>query len=108
MASIPRFITQTLKLQVDEAKSAVARPHERKFLGFGFTDGPAVQRAIAPLVVVRFNGPNPGDHTAGQGCQHRDDNSGVAPYPRGRRNSYGFCEAPAVPQRLTRWVPSLN
>src|ERR1700751_3569966 len=34
MESISRFITQKLKLKVNEAKSAVARPQERKFLGF--------------------------------------------------------------------------
>jgi len=34
MESITRFITQKLKLKVNEAKSAVARPQERKFLGF--------------------------------------------------------------------------
>src|ERR1700676_1417749 len=33
MESISRFITQKLKLKVNEAKSAVARPQERKFLG---------------------------------------------------------------------------
>src|SRR5580698_856777 len=36
MESISRFITQKLKLKVNEAKSAVARPQERKFLGFSF------------------------------------------------------------------------
>jgi len=30
----PRFLTDRLKLKVNEAKSAVARPEERKFLGF--------------------------------------------------------------------------
>src|SRR4029077_10053122 len=34
MESISHFITQKLKLKVNEAKSAVARPQERKFLGF--------------------------------------------------------------------------
>jgi len=37
MTSITRFITQRLKLKVNEAKSAMARPQERKFLGFSFT-----------------------------------------------------------------------
>src|ERR1700730_12350844 len=32
MKSVTRFITQKLKLKVNEAKSAVARPQERKFL----------------------------------------------------------------------------
>ena len=34
MASVSRFLTQKLRLKVNEAKSAVARPEERKFLGF--------------------------------------------------------------------------
>jgi RNA-directed DNA polymerase len=34
MESIRRFITAQLKLQVNQQKSAVARPWERKFLGF--------------------------------------------------------------------------
>ena len=54
MQSITRFITQRLKLKVNEAKSAVARPQERKFLGFSFTDGPEIRRAIVPKAVVRF------------------------------------------------------
>src|SRR6185295_16223815 len=37
MESITRFITTKLKLKVNELKSAVARPWERKFLGFSFT-----------------------------------------------------------------------
>ena len=37
MASVTRFITTKLKLKVNEQKSAVARPWERKFLGFSFT-----------------------------------------------------------------------
>ena len=33
MASVARFLTTTLRLKVNESKSAVARPEERKFLG---------------------------------------------------------------------------
>ena len=32
-----RFLTNKLRLKVNEAKSAVARPEERKFLGFSIT-----------------------------------------------------------------------
>ena len=52
MGSIARFITLKLKLTVNETKSAVARPQERKFLGFSFTAGPEVKRVIAPKAVV--------------------------------------------------------
>ena len=34
MASITRFLADTLKLKVNVAKSAVARPWTRKFLGY--------------------------------------------------------------------------
>src|SRR5690242_11902183 len=54
MESITRFITRKLKLKVNEAKSAIARPQEGKFLGFSFTNGPEVKRAIAPKALERF------------------------------------------------------
>jgi len=37
MASITRFLTDTLKLTVNAAKSAVAHPWQRKFLGYSLT-----------------------------------------------------------------------
>lgn len=50
MASVSRFLTTRLRLKVNESKSAVARPEERKFLGFSITndDGKLRRR--------RFNG----------------------------------------------------
>ncbi len=54
MESVTQFITQKLKLKVNETKSAVARPQERKFLGFSFTAGPEVKRVIAPKALDRF------------------------------------------------------
>jgi len=35
--SITNFVEKTLKLKVNRRKSAVARPHQRKFLGYSFT-----------------------------------------------------------------------
>jgi RNA-directed DNA polymerase len=48
MRSISHFITHKLELKVNDAKSAVGRPQERKFLGFSFTAGPDVKRITAP------------------------------------------------------------
>src|SRR6201998_4479884 len=39
MEGITRYLTTKLKLKVNQAKSAVARPKDRKFLGFSFTSG---------------------------------------------------------------------
>jgi len=52
--SITRFLTTKLKLKVNQAKSAIARPQERKFLGFSFTGGKEARRRIAPKVILRF------------------------------------------------------
>src|SRR6266487_3246399 len=54
MKGITRFITHQLKLKVNEAKSAVARPQERKILGFSFSTDSEVKRIIAPKALERF------------------------------------------------------
>lgn len=54
MASLTAFITDRLKLKVNNTKSAVARPWQRRFLGFSFTSEPQPRRRIAPLSVQRF------------------------------------------------------
>jgi group II intron reverse transcriptase/maturase len=48
MASITRFLADTLKLTVNTAKSAVARPWVRKFLGYSLTWHQAPKLRIAP------------------------------------------------------------
>lgn len=53
MEHITRFITRKLKLRVNEKKSAVGRPHERKFLGFTFTREAKARRTIAPKSIAR-------------------------------------------------------
>jgi RNA-directed DNA polymerase len=53
MQSVTGFIRRRLKLKVNEAKSAVARPQDRKFLGFSFTGGKESKRRIAPKALLR-------------------------------------------------------
>jgi RNA-directed DNA polymerase len=53
MASVCRFLTTKLRLKVNESKSAVARPGERKFLSFSITNDGS-QRQIAPKAIERF------------------------------------------------------
>jgi hypothetical protein len=54
MESVTHFITHRLKLKVNQAKSAVARPGQRKFLGFSFTSERKPRRRIASKAIVRF------------------------------------------------------
>jgi len=54
MASITRFLADTLKLTVNVAKSAVAHPWERKFLGYSVTWHKAPKLKIAPISLKRL------------------------------------------------------
>jgi RNA-directed DNA polymerase len=104
MESVTRFITQKLKLKVNEAKSAVARPQERKFLGFSFTAGPEVQRAIAPKALDRFKQRIREITRRAKGVSMETTMEELAPYMRGWRSYFGFCETPEVLVSLTGWV----
>ena len=104
MESISRFITQKLKLKVNEAKSAVARPQERKFLGFSFTNGPEVKRVIAPKALERFKGRIREITRRAKSVSIETTIAELAPYMLGWRGYFGFCETPVVLQFLTRWV----
>jgi RNA-directed DNA polymerase len=56
MASLTRFLADTLKLTVNVAKSAVGRPWERKFLGYSLTRHQAPKLRIAPASYQRLEG----------------------------------------------------
>jgi hypothetical protein len=98
MESITQFITQKLKLKlkVNEAKSTVARPQERKFLGFSFTAGPEVKRVIAPKALDRFKRRIREIPRGDKGVSLETTMEELAPYMRGWRSYFGFCETPEV------------
>ena len=104
MESVTRFITQKLKLKVNESKSAVARPQERKFLGFSFTPGPEVKRTIAPKALERFRRRIREITRRAKSVSIESTIAVLAPYMRGWRGYFGFCETPVVLEYLTRWV----
>jgi RNA-directed DNA polymerase len=104
MESVTQFITQKLKLKVNETKSAVARPQERKFLGFSFSAGPEVKRVIAPKALDRFKRRVREITRRAKGVSMKTTIEELAPYMRGWRGYFGFCETPEVLIGLTRWV----
>jgi RNA-directed DNA polymerase len=104
MESITRFISQKLKLKVNESKSAAARPQERKFLGFSFTSGPEIKRAIAPKALERFKERIREITARAKGVSITSTMEELTPYMRGWRSYFGFCQTPEVLVYLTRWV----
>ena len=85
MASVSRFLTEKLRLKVNETKSAVTRPEERKFLGFSIANDGS-ERRIAPNSSRQVQGADPGYDPPDPGDQPTADGHG----PR------------AIPSRLAR------
>jgi RNA-directed DNA polymerase len=104
MDRVTRFLATRLRLAVNASKSAVARPQERTFLGFTFTAGPTVARAIAPKAVRRFKTTVREITRRAKGVSLETTIAALAPYMRGWRNYFGFCETPEALVYLTRWV----
>jgi len=100
MASVCRFLTTRLRLKVNESKSAVARPDERKFLGFTLSTGSEPQRRISQKALERF-----GDRireltrrTLGRSLDELIPP--LARYLKGWRAYFGFCQTPRVLHNL--------
>jgi len=104
MGSGKRFITEKLKLKVNESKSAVAKPQERKFLGFSFTSGKELKRKIAPKAIDRFKERVREITHKSRGRSMEKVMEELAQYVRGWRGYFGFCETPSVLRRLDGWI----
>ena len=104
MTSIKQFITRQLKLKVNEQKSAVARPGERKFLGFSFTWQRDPKRRIAPKAIARFKQRVRELTRRTRGVSVETMVEQLGRYLTGWRGYFGFCQTPSVLQRLDRWL----
>jgi len=104
MKSLVRFIATRLKLKVNEQKSAVAEPWERKFLGFSFTSGQTPKRRIAPKAVLRFKERVRELTSRTRGVSIDRMAEELARYLRGWIGYFGNCETPSTLQRLEEWT----
>lgn len=104
MNSIGSFITKKLKLKVNSEKSAVARPGERKFLGFSFTWGREPKRRIAPKAVIRFKERVRELTRRTRGVSLAAMAEELGQYLTGWRSYFGFCQTPSVLHGLDEWI----
>ena len=104
VANITRFITQRLKLKVNEAKSAVARPEARKFLGFSFSNNQEAKRRIAPkaLLCCKQKIRELTRWTRGISLERMIED--LAAYLRGWKSYFGFCQSPWTLRTLDYWI----
>lgn len=104
MESLKRFIMAKLKLKVNEQKSAVARPWERKFLGFSFTNSGIPKRRIAPKAADRFKERVRELTRRTRGVSIERMAEELTRYLRGWLGYFGRCETPSVLVELERWL----
>jgi RNA-directed DNA polymerase len=104
MASVTQFLARRLKLKVNTAKSAVARPSRRKFLGFSFTAGSQPKRRIAPQALARFKARARELTRCTKGANLVRIIEDLSHYLVGWRGYFGVCETPSVLRRLDQWI----
>src|SRR6266568_3515157 len=104
MAGIEKFLTKRLKLRVNKAKSAVAKPSVRKFLGFSFTKGKQPRRRIAPQSRARFRSRVRELTRRTRGRSLAQIIKELSVYLIGWRGYFGFCETPSVVRELDQWT----
>src|ERR1700693_5859200 len=104
MESVTRFITHRLKLKVNQAKSAVARPGQRKFLGFSFTGEREPRRRIAPKAIARFKEQVREQTRRTRGISLQQMVKQLVTYLRGWLGYFGDCQTPSVLQSLEAWL----
>src|SRR5258708_23595282 len=104
MQSVTGFLRRRLKLKVNEAKSAVARPQDRKFLGFSFTGGKEPRRRIAPKALLRCKQRVRELTRRTRGISLEQMTKELSTYLRGWQSYFGFSQTPSVLQKLEAWM----
>ena len=103
MASVSRFLAGKLRLKVNEAKSAVARPEERKFLGFSIANDGS-ERRIAPKALATFKARIRDMTRRTRGISLPQVIEELRPYLIGWRGYFGFCQTPRELTKLEAWI----
>jgi len=104
MSGIRVFLEDTLRLRVNAQKSAVARPWERKFLGFSVTAHRESRLRIALESVRRLTGRVQELLRAGRGRSLTHTIETLNPLLRGWINYFQLTQSKGVLEELDGWV----
>ncbi len=104
LTDITTFLSNKLKLQVNVSKSAVARPWERKFLGYSFTRHKETRMKIAAQSVNRFKD-KIREMTTGHCSRSVSDTiNALAPVLRGWISYFRLTKVKGVLEELDGWI----
>jgi len=104
MQGVRTFLEEALKLRVNTDKSAVARPWERKFLGFSVTAHRESRLKIAPASVQRLRQKVRDLMRAGRGRSLAHTIQDLNPLLRGWINYFRLTETQGVLEELDSWM----
>ncbi len=103
LASISRYLSTKLKLKVNEAKSAVGRPWERKFLGFSFTRR-GFKLCVSEAAEKRFKAKIREITGRTRGRSIRQVVRELREYLLGWKGYFGLCEVSSRFKELDSWI----
>jgi len=104
MKSITRFITDKLKLKVNQGKSAVDKPSMRKFLGYSFTNEAKPRIRISPKSLQRFKERIREITNRNRGMSLIRMVRELIEYVRGWMGYYRLCQTPSILTSLDSWI----
>lgn len=104
MKSISDFLTSKLRLKVNATKSAVAKPSNRKFLGFSLSEGPEPKRLVSKEALAKFRRRVVELTGRNRGISLERMTRELTEYLRGWVNYFGFCERRTELRDLDGWI----
>lgn len=104
LASITKYLMQSLKLKVNETKSAVDRPWKRKFLGFTFTGVRPNRRTIAKASIDRFKDEVRRITNRTRGITLQKVVNELRKYMTGWKAYFRFSETQRAFKELMKWI----
>ncbi len=104
MKKITHFLRHRLRLKVNQSKSAVAHPWERKFLGFTFSVGNTAYKRVAPESVRRLKDRIRKLTARSRGRSFDQVVSETSRYLKGWLSYYGVVQQPWLMRKLDGWI----
>lgn len=104
MSTIRRFIEGRLGLKINDTKSKVDRPRNRKFLGFSFFRRNGIQIRVAPKSVKRFKARIREITARSNGWSMGRRIAVLRTYVRGWSQYFRLAETPGIYRDLDGWV----
>ena len=105
LKSLTTFLERRLRLKVNAEKSAVARPWERKFLGYSFTSQRESRLKVAPGSVQRLKEKLREIFRRGRGRNlNRLIEEELTPLLRGWMNYFRLAEVKGIFEELDGWI----